>query len=53
MKGKSRIKEKEYRLRKHAEALLSGKSGNLDELAAADVRNLIHELQAHQIELEM
>ena len=61
MKKKNRPKEKERSLRRRAEELLKGKSENLDpwfyprldRLSTADIEKLIHELQVHQIELEI
>ncbi len=41
------------RLRKRAEDALQGRTEELQELSARDARSLIHELQVHQIELEM
>jgi two-component system CheB/CheR fusion protein len=40
-------------LRKRAENALQGKTEELQELSIRDARSLIHELQVHQIELEM
>ncbi len=40
-------------LRKRAEEALQGKTEEFLELSAGDARSLIHELQVHQIELEM
>ncbi len=40
-------------LRNRAEDALQGKTEELQELSTIDARSLIHELQVHQIELEM
>ncbi|MFC1716920.1 ATP-binding protein [Candidatus Poribacteria bacterium] len=40
-------------LRRRAEKAVGGESANLDELSPEDTRRLIHDLQVHQIELEM
>ncbi len=40
-------------LRKRAEKLLSKRLGEMGELSPEDVKKMIHELQVHQIELEM
>ena len=40
-------------LRKRAEDVLQGKPEDLKGLSITDARSLIHELQVHQIELEM
>jgi two-component system cell cycle sensor histidine kinase/response regulator CckA len=40
-------------LRQQAEAILRGQPANLADLAAADIQALIHNLQVHQIELEL
>ncbi|MCE8422844.1 MAG: PAS domain S-box protein, partial [Candidatus Methanoperedens sp.] len=40
-------------LRKRAEDALQGKTEELQDLSTGDARSLIHELQVHQIELEM
>jgi PAS domain S-box-containing protein len=61
MKKKNRPKEKESSLRRRAEELFKGKSENLDprfypcldRLSTAGIEKLIHELQVHQIELEI
>jgi PAS domain S-box-containing protein len=45
-----------FDLRRHAEAALAEKAGDATEISAPspeDAQNLIHELQVHQIELEM
>jgi PAS domain-containing protein len=40
-------------LRKLSEDALNGKTVDMQELSYKDARSLIHELQVHQIELEM
>jgi two-component system cell cycle sensor histidine kinase/response regulator CckA len=40
-------------LRRRAEAVLCGRGSDVDTLSAHQVRHLIHELEVHQIELEM
>lgn len=40
-------------LRRRAEELLPARVGDSQELSAADVQQLVHELQTHQIELEI
>jgi len=40
-------------MRKQAEEVLKGKTTNPKKLASGDVQSLVHELQVHQIELEM
>jgi PAS domain S-box-containing protein len=40
-------------LRKRAEDAMWGKHGDLQKLSVKDAKSLIHELQVHQIELEM
>ncbi len=44
---------KKQSLRERAEKLAAGKHVNLDDLSKTDILTLIHELQVHQIELEM
>ncbi|HEX3034463.1 MAG TPA: histidine kinase dimerization/phosphoacceptor domain -containing protein [Thermodesulfobacteriota bacterium] len=44
---------KQHRLRKRAEELLEKRPENLSEPLKPDVQKLIHELQVHQMELEM
>lgn len=51
-KPSSKIK-KDSALRKRAEALLKKQTGRLEDLSVASMRTLIHELGAHQVELEM
>ena len=46
-------KEKVSSLRKQAEQILASKQTKIPEVPAGDARALIHELQVHQIELEM
>ena len=48
----ARIDESED-LRRRAEQALAGRSTSAAELAAEDDRQLLHELQVHQIELAM
>ena len=48
-----RKKSKKELLRQKAEKLLSKKSETVSKVGDKDVRKLVHELQAHQIELEM
>jgi PAS domain S-box-containing protein len=45
--------EKSETLRKQAERALKGQIVDLQELSTEDVKSMIHELQVHQIELEM
>jgi two-component system cell cycle sensor histidine kinase/response regulator CckA len=45
--------EKSETLCKRAEKILQRQTGDLQELSDKDVQNLVHELRAHQIELEM
>lgn len=45
--------KKVSQLRKRAEDALQGRTEGLQELSIRDARSLIHELQVHQIELEM
>src|SRR5574341_431702 len=53
-KGDIRITlEKSETLRKQAERALSGQTVNLKKLSTEDVQHIVHELQVHQIELEM
>jgi two-component system cell cycle sensor histidine kinase/response regulator CckA len=40
-------------LRRRAEAALCGRGSDMDTLSAQQVRHLIHELEVHQIELEL
>ncbi len=51
-KDKSRITD-DPDLRRRAEELLLKDAADLDKIPPADVRDLVHELQVHQIELEM
>jgi len=53
VKEDKRKPKKVSQLRKRAEDALQGKSEELQELSITDARSLIHELQVHQIELEM
>lgn len=53
MKEDKRKPKKVSQLRKRAEDALQGKTGEQQELSINDARSLIHELQVHQIELEM
>ena len=46
-------KEKSADLRKKAEKMLTPKSVDINNLSDEDIRKLAHELQVHQIELEM
>src|ERR1019366_8376335 len=41
------------RLRSRAEAMLKKNPGDISKMAARDVQILVHELQVHQVELEM
>ena len=41
------------RLRRQAEAVLRGRKPDLEGLAPKDLQDLVHELQVHQIELEL
>jgi protein-histidine pros-kinase len=50
---RGRSQQKKNDLRKHAEELLAEQVENLDDLSKTDIQHLIHELRAHQIELEM
>ncbi len=45
--------EKSETLRKQAESALKGQTEDLQKLSTKDVQHLVHELQVHQIELEM
>ncbi len=45
--------ERLRRLRKQAEARLGGTSRPVDSLSLSEIKNLIHEYQVHQIELEL
>ncbi len=47
------LKEKSETLRKQAEIVLKDQTADLKKLSTKDVRHLVHELQVHQIELEM
>ena len=51
--AKESSKEREGELRKRAEIILSTKPEAFRALASADVQKLIHELNVHQVELEM
>ena len=53
MKEDKRKPKNVSNLRKLAEDALQGKTEELQELSTRDARSLIHELQVHQIELEM
>ncbi|HMB44290.1 MAG TPA: PAS domain-containing sensor histidine kinase, partial [Candidatus Methanoperedens sp.] len=53
MKEDKRKPKKVSQLRKRAEDALQGRTEGLQELSIRDARSLIHELQVHQIELEM
>ncbi|CAG0957807.1 MAG: PAS domain-containing sensor histidine kinase [Candidatus Methanoperedens sp.] len=53
MKGEKTYSEKISDLRKRAEDALQGKREDISGLSITDARSLIHELQVHQIELEM
>ena len=54
MGGGTPISKKTTSLRKQAESKLrKQKGGSLKALPAQDIQNLVHELQVHQIELEM
>lgn len=53
MKEDKKNPKKVSQLRKQAEDALQGKTEELQELSTRDARSLIHELQVHQIELEM
>lgn len=52
-KRPNQSQEKRQSLRERAEKLVAGKHVNLDDLSKTDILTLIHELQVHQIELEM
>ena len=45
--------EKSETLRKQAERTLKGRTSDLEKLSTRDIQSLVHELQVHQIELEM
>jgi PAS domain-containing protein len=45
--------EKSEALRKQAERTLEGRTSDLEKLSTRDIQSLVHELQVHQIELEM
>jgi len=47
------VKDKGTKLRQRAESALRDQSSPAGDLFSADVHHLIHELQVHQIELEM
>ncbi|HSE83969.1 MAG TPA: PAS domain S-box protein, partial [Thermodesulfobacteriota bacterium] len=49
----SQAEQKKHSLRNRAEELVTEKPKNLGGSSATDVQTLIHELQVHQIELEM
>jgi PAS domain S-box-containing protein len=51
-KGKTKAGQAQA-LRDRAEALLGGKQKDIARLSAEEIRKLVHELQVHQIELEM
>jgi PAS domain S-box-containing protein len=53
MKEKKREHRKAQELRRKAEELLNSRRLEADELDPAEIPNLLHELQVHQIELEM
>jgi PAS domain S-box-containing protein len=54
MKSGDNASTKAAELRRNAEALLNSKSvGEIDPRAESDIRRLLHELQVHQVELEM
>ncbi len=53
MKGEKTYSKEVSGLRKRAEDALQGKPEDLSGLSITDARSLIHELQVHQIELEM
>jgi hypothetical protein len=40
-------------LRKRAEKKISGSMDNAGEMSAPEIQRLVHELQVHQVELEM
>src|SRR5665648_846302 len=45
--------EEKTDIRRQAEEMLKGKSTDLEMLSVDDAQSLVHELQVHQIELEM
>lgn len=49
----SRYEEDKFALRRRAESVLEGNEVNLHSLTVEDIQNLIHELQVHQVELEL
>jgi two-component system, LuxR family, sensor kinase FixL len=51
-KGNTKADDKKA-LRDRAEALVGGKPKDIARLSAEEIRELVHELQVHQIELEM
>jgi PAS domain S-box-containing protein len=53
VKDDKRKPKKVSQLRKRAEDAMQGETEELQELSIRDARSLIHELQVHQIELEM
>jgi two-component system CheB/CheR fusion protein len=53
VKGEKTYSKEVSGLRKRAEDALQGKPEDLSGLSITDARSLIHELQVHQIELEM
>ena len=53
MKKKKSKPEKTDQLRKKAEKMLNSDTALIQNLSDEEVRNLAHELQVHQIELEM
>ena len=53
MKEDKTKSKKVSELRKRAEDALQGKAEELQDISTRDARSLIHELQVHQIELEM
>lgn len=53
MKEDKKNSKKISELRNRAEDALQGKAEGLQDLSTRDARSLIHELQVHQIELEM
>ena len=51
---KAECKSKELReLRTRAEAMLETQGEDVSDLSPEEVRNLVHELRTHQIELEL
>ena len=54
MKSGDNASTKAAELRRNAEALLNSKAaGEIDSRSESDIRRLLHELQVHQVELEM